>query len=623
MPDMTVEPPPKLRFGPFEADLHAGELRKHGLRVRLAGQPLEILSVLMERPGEVVTREELRQRLWPADTFVDFDHGLNAAVNKLREALGDSAEEPRYVETLPRRGYRFIGTLEAPSALVPSGPALHPPRGLHRNRRFFVLVGAAVIAAMIPLALSRSAPWRRPSKGSLARGIRTIAVLPFENLSRDPEQDYFAEGMTESLIFRLSQAGALHVISRTSVMQYEQTRKSIPEIARELKVEGIIEGAVQRSGDRVRISAKLIHASTDRSLWAASYERDLSDLLALESDVASAIAHEIQVQTTPEEWDRLAQARAVDREAYQLYLKGRYYQNRWVPGASQKAVQFFHEAIRKQPNYALAHAALAEAEVFGYPPTEAMQRAKAAALRAVQLDPKLPEAHGTLGLVRTFWDWDWKGAEASFLRALELNPRSAETHHRYSHLLAATGRLREAISECRAALELDPLSSNIGHYLGRLYYFARQDDLAIAQLKRTLELDPGGFWANFFLAVVYEQKGSFDEAVNYWLRAANSAGAPAEVLVALRKIYRETGHEGFRRRMLAWEETVTPNPLSSSSLALGFARLGETARALFWLERAFDAHTRDLIYMKVEPAYDVLRGNPRFTALLRRMALED
>lgn len=615
---MSSDPVETIRFGPFEVNRRAGELRKHGLRIRLSGQPFEILSLLLKRAGEVVTREELREKLWPGNTFVDFDHSLNAAVNKLREALGDSAEAPRFVETLPRRGYRFIAALaEAPrEAVVPTAePATAKPTW----RRWWTPIAIALAGVLILAVIwgRSSRPWtERPA----APQIWSLAVLPFQNLSRDPEQDYFADGMTEAVISRLSQIGALHVISRTSVMPYKNSRQSLPQIARALGVEAIVEGAVQRSGNRVLISAKLIDAASDRNLWASSYERSLENILALQSDVARAIAEEIRVQITPQERVRLAWSRSINPEAYQLYLKARYDQSQGMLAGTRKAVGHFHQAIAQEPDWALAHAGLAEAEVFGYPPKEAMSRAKASALRAIQLDPRLSEAHTVLGLVRMFWDWDWAGAEASFQRALELNPNSADAHHRYSHYLAAMGRFDEAVAECRRALALDPLSANIGHYLGRIHYFARQYDAAIDRLRRTLELDRNNFWTNFFLAVVYERKQMYTEAVQQWQRAASLSGARPEEVALLQQLYERSGYEAVLRGLLRWDTTTHEAPLGSSAAALRLARLGEKEEALQWLERAFESHTRDLIYLNVEPAYDPLRGDPRFAALLRRLA---
>src|SRR6266853_3788332 len=340
-----------VRFGPFEADFRAGELRRHGVKLKLVGQPFEVLAMLLECPGQLITREELRARLWPTDTLVDYDHGLNAAVNKLRDALNDSAEKPNYVETLPRRGYRFISTV-----------------GLHDSQN---LLGES------------SSP-----------RIQSLVVLPLENLSNDPEQEYFADGMTDQLITNLAQISALKVISRTSAMRYKGTKKSLPEIARELHVDAVVEGAVMWMGGRVRISAQLIEAPTDHHLWAASYERDLRDVLSMQEEVTRAIASEIRVKLTAQEQARLANTHSINPEAYRLFLKGRYYWYKLKPDAMQKAIEHFEQALEKDPAYALAHAGLADtynalAFFTVFPPREVVPKAKAAAVKALEIDANL------------------------------------------------------------------------------------------------------------------------------------------------------------------------------------------------------------------------------------------
>jgi tetratricopeptide (TPR) repeat protein len=376
---------------------------------------------------------------------------------------------------------------------------------------------------------------------------------------------------------------------------------------------------VQRSGDRVRITAKLIAASADRNLWAGTYERDLRDVLQLQSEVARAIAEEIRVRVTPEERTRLTRARPVNPDANSAYLKGRHFLGLWN---SEKAAVEFRKALDRDPDHALSWAGLAQAELFGYPPRETMPRGKEAALRALELEPDLPDGHAMLGLARTFWDWDWKGAEDAFTRSLILDPRSAETRHLYAHLLAAVGRLKEAIAQSRQALELDPLSDNVSHYLGRLYYFDRDLRSAGEQLRRAVELDPRNFWAPRLLALVYDFEGRDADAVKHRGRAALLSGASPEIVAKFQEDYAREGYGPVRRRLLEWESARTSLPLGSSSLALGWARLGERDRALAWLDKAFESHTRDLIYLKVEPAYDSLRGDPRFEAMLRRIGLE-
>src|SRR5438876_441903 len=369
-----------IQFGIFEVDLRSGELRKRGVKVKLQEQPLQILGILLEKPGEVVTREELRQRIWPADTFVDFDHGLNNAIRRLREALGDSAETPRYIETLSRRGYRFISNF-----------------------------GAATSGACPP---------------------RSLAVLPLENLSRDPEQEYFAEGLTEALITTLAKIGELRVVSRTSAMQYKGVHKPLREIARELEVDFVVEGTVLRVGRRVRITAQLIDASRETHLWAESYERDLRDVFALQSEVAQAIAREVHIKLTPQDLAHFAQPHPVDPEAYEAYLKGRYHWNRRSRDGLGKATQHFQQAIAKDPSYAAAYAGLADCvSILGWwgfvSPEHGCGKGKVLALKALEFDPNLPEAHTSFAWSTAYYDYDFPKCEREFRLAIELNPNYA------------------------------------------------------------------------------------------------------------------------------------------------------------------------------------------------------
>jgi TolB-like protein/DNA-binding winged helix-turn-helix (wHTH) protein/Tfp pilus assembly protein PilF len=613
-----------VRFGVFEADLAAGELHRQGVKVRLSGQPFAVLSVLLERPGDVVTREDLRQRLWAADTYVDFDHGLNAAVNKLREALGDSAGAPRYIETLPRKGYRFIAPVHANGDQgAVAAPERQPSR---RGVRSIAAMGTVATAGIVAAALALTALFARqrvgPPPGPPA--IRSLAVLPFANLSHDPAQEVFADGMTDALICHLAQIGSMRVISRTSVMQFKDTRKTLPEIGRMLNVDAVVEGTVLRSGDRVSVSAKLIRAATDESLWAQKYEGLLGDVLTLQSELAQAIARQIRLEVT----GFARRARSVDPKAYEAYLWGRYYQDKQLGWATEKAMPLFEQAIAADPTFARAYVGLAESAVYGYPPKQSMARAKEAALRAVELNPALAEAHAALGMVQTFWDHDWAGAERSFKQAIVLEPSLSEAHHRYSLLLAALGRLDQAVAESRRALELDPLSPAVGHTLGRLFYFSRDYAAAIAQYRRTLEVDPQSFWTHFFLSVALEQTGAWAEAAREWARAhaagqeASPPAVPAELSRTLAEAGTAEGYRAFLRKRLQWEEKVPARaPVASSNLAILHAKLGDTDDALRWLERSFDSHTRDLIFLNVEPAYDSLREDPRFKDLLLRVGL--
>jgi len=611
-----------VTFGAFTVDVAAGDVRKHGVRLKVGGQPLEILRMLLERPGEVVTREELRAALWAGDTFVDFDHSLNAAVNKLREALGDSAENPRYVETLPRRGYRFIGQINGQASAGASreeregAPAVQP-QGWGMVSAMLTAVLLIVAAVGFDVGGIRGRLFgRAPATGA----VQSVAVLPFANLSNDPEQEYFADGMTEELITQLAQVRALRVISRTSAMRYKQTKKSLPEIARELGVQAVVEGSVMRADGRVRITAQLVDAASDAHQWAGTYERDLADVIGLQREVARAIATQVRATVTPRELAALARPAAVNPEAYSLYLKARHLQNQELRQTTNQAIELFEQAIAKDASFALSYTGLAEALVFSYPPRETMPRAKAAAERALELAPELPESHVASGLVQMFWEWDWTGAERAFRRAIELDSHHSAAYRRYAVLLATQGRFEEAVAISRKALELDPFSPGIGHMLGRIHYFAERNEEAIEQYQRTLEIEPQDYWSTLFLGIVYGRLGRHNESQQQTQRAHVLAGAPPEIVAKLGAVYREQGRRGTLRAMAEAEVARSQRgDVISSTAALLYAELGEKEKALEWLERAFASHTRDLVYINVEPHYESLRKEPRFQALLAKM----
>ncbi len=414
-----------VRFGVFEVDLRSGELRKQGLKIKLQGQPIQILALLLERPGDVVTREEIQKKLWPADTFVDFEHGLNAAIKKLRAALGDSADSPRFVETLHGRGYRFIAPVEGCPAppISPSPPA--PAGGTFARRALPVAGTALAVVGLVAVLIGLNVGGLREQllSGVAPGQITSLAVLPLENLSGDPEQEYFADGMTEALIGELGRIWALRVISRTSVMQYKKAKKPLSEIARELDVDAVIEGSVLRAGKQVRITVQLMRAEPEEQLWSQSYQRDISEILALQYEVARAIAREIKIALTPEEQTRLAIASSVNPGAHESYLQGRYHLATETNDGMELAIEYFQQALEKDPNYALPYAGLAEAYLLGrtrglQPRNAAITRAKAAAEKALEMDPALGKAHTSLALIRYWHDWDWSGAERAFKRAI-------------------------------------------------------------------------------------------------------------------------------------------------------------------------------------------------------------
>lgn len=581
--------PQVLRFDVFELDVRAGELRKRGTKLRLQGQPLQVLATLLKRAGELVTREELRAEIWPADTFVDFDHSLHNAVARIRETLGDSADAPRYIETLPRRGYRFIERVDEVKAEANTSPLRH-------------------------------------NRDGDVRRIQALAVLPLEDLSGERGHEYFADGMTEALITCLAKIKALRVISRTSAMQYKGVRKSLPQIARELNVDAVIEGSVLRSGERVRITAQLIHSS-DQHLWAESYERDYRDILLLQSEIARQVANKVRIVLTPEERDRLGIARQVNPEAHELYLKARHFWNKRTEENVRKALSYFHQAIDNDPTYAQGYAGLADSyNILGYynalSPNEAYPKGKAAALKALELDDALAEPHAALAVVKRDFEWDWSGAEAEFLRAIELNPGYVEAYHWRSTLLSMLGRHAEALREKKKALAMDPLSVVIRTDLARMYYFSRNYDQSLEQYLATLDMDPNFGSAHLWLAQVYEQKGLYEEAISSFKTGMHLLSDSTYALAKLGHGYAIAGRCDEARAVINQLNALSNKRyVSPYDIALVYLGLQENDEALTWLQRALEQRSLWMGYLSVEPQLDPLRSDERFQELRRRVDL--
>ena len=642
-----------VRFGVFEVDLKACELRKHGFRIKLAEQPFQVLAFLLERPGEIVTREELRDRLWPGDTFVDFDHGLNNAVMRVREVLLDSSEHPRYVETVPRRGYRFVAPVEETFVPPPvpatielerastspassaSKPALAHTISEHPNvpRWFTSRLAAAIAIVVVGLAaLLVFAIHARNVTTNQANATRStsLVVLPLENLSGDKDQDYFADGMTDELIANLAKIRSLHVISRSTAMTYKGTRKPLSEIARELNVDAVVEGTVMRVGSRVRITAELVQVSTDHHLWADTYESQMGDVLALQNRVSAAIVNEIRINLTPEERERLAKTPAVAPEAYENYLKGLYYWNKRSDENLTRAIGYFERATQLDPNYALAYAGLSDcyaiisAEIFGtMPASEAAPKARAAAVRALELDSTLAEAQTSLATEKFNYEWDWSGAAQGFERAIGLNPSYATAYQRYSLYLIAMGRAQDSFAQIQKARALDPLSLSINFSLGWRLYMARQYDAAITQLKDTLEMDPSYELPHLVAGQAYEQKGNYALAIPELRKAVELSRGTPLMVSALAHAYARSGRSGNRaeaEKLLAQLQAKSMNQyVSPYYFAIVCVGLGRTEEALDWLEKAFGDRSNGLVFLKVEPELDDLRSNSRFIALQQKL----
>ncbi|HET7291754.1 MAG TPA: winged helix-turn-helix domain-containing protein [Vicinamibacteria bacterium] len=607
-----------VRFGVFQVDLDTGDLTKQGMKVRLRGKPLDILTLLLERPGELVSRERLKERLWAADTFVDFDHGVNTAVNRLREALGDAADSPRFVETIPRKGYRFI----APIALEGAAPL---PAPAPRRERPSPLVLAALGAVAFALAALAILPgWRARGRPD---GPTRIAVLPFRNVSGDSSQDYLADGLTDALISDLARIRALRVTSRTSAMSFKGTAKRLPEVARELGVSAVVEGSVLRSGERVRVTAQLVEASGDRPLWADSYERDIGDILGLQREVARSIALGVEVTVTPQEERRLTAAASVDPRAYEAYLRGLFFWERMTSTGFGRSIASLQEAIAIDPKYAPAWAALAETYwimgTSGYEerrPAEVVPRAREAASQAMALDPTLAGPYATLAEVAADFDWDFAKSEELFRKAIELNPSFADARVSFSALLTGLGRFDEAVAEAKRAQELDPLSVVAGQTLGYRLYYAKQLDRALLQFRRTLELDPRSFPAIQGLAQCHWEQGERRRALVESERAVQESGGNAWVLGWRGYVLAASGDAAGARRALARLEAAGRDryvsPVYPAMVAVG---LRENDRALGLLERAFEERSPWMLFLAVEPLFEPLRPDPRFRDLLRRV----
>lgn len=628
-----------IRFGDFEADLHAGELHKHGVRIRLQQQPLQILTMLVERAGDVVSREKFRQALWPADTFVDFDHGLSAAVNKLREALCDSADHPRYVETIPRRGYRFIARVDGFAAPPASGepvPQLAAPRRAKAVLRPAGLVALGLAGVAVVLVGLNAGGWReRLLRRTANARIQSIAILPLDNLSGDPSQEYFADGMTEELVTQLGKVSALRVISHTSVNRFKGTKTPLREIARELQVDAVVEGTVSREANRVRVTANLVQAFPEKHLWAESYDRDLRNALDLQSEVARTIADQIKITVTPEERVRLATAQTVDPEAHELYLKGTFYNNKWTKEGFERGIQYFEQALQKEPRNARAYAGLAVA--YGglgiYRDIAAYPKAKASALKALEIDNSLAEAHTTLAWAKFTYDWDAAAAEREFRRAIELNPSDARAHSWYGIFLAMQGRIEESLQQIKSTRELDPLALANTSLGFRTYCNAHEYGKAIEVLRNALDMDPNFIPAYERLVGLYEQTGELDKAIEERQRVATLGGGNSVILgggnskdlarqvKSLRKAYAANGPRGYWLRRLESARSDarlgTGDPID---LARVYTRLGNRDEAFRWLDRAFGDHLPYLIWvLPANPDFDKLRADARYADLLRRL----
>ena len=693
-----LQNPRVIRFGPFEADLHTRELRKHGLKLKLQGQPFQVLAMLLAQPGDLVTREEIRSRLWPQDTFIDFDTGLNAAVRRVREALNDNAETPRFVETLPRRGYRFIAPVEklpiektvqsqaglvgdpslgvngptetgaspfeneAVSKVVDQGHETDPAGGLmhakpgaavvepkfsstvlsqpsasisqqqvsgraeaRAPKRVKVLLAAVVILVIVAAAFVM---YQMGSKRAKQPAIRSLAVLPLQNLSGDPAQQYLADGITEELIGRLSGIRNLRVISRTSVMRFKNTQLSVPEIAKMLGVDAVVEGSVMREGSRIRVHAQLIRAASDEHFWSESYDRELRDVLAMDADVAQAVTRKVEVTVTGEEHQRLVAVRPVSPEVYENYLKGKFASDRGNNKSDiEESITYFNQAIAKDPTFAPGYLGLASAywhlgSVFmGGVAEQERPRAVLATQKALELDPDLADAHVLMALSAET-EWHWAEAESEYHRALDLKPNDAAAYSGLAWWLDCQGRTEEAVTMSRHARELDPFAVS-GADLGWDLLFARRYDQAAQELHSLLAVKPDDAFALWILGFVLIANHDPQSAVPNLEKGVSVSNRSPAVIGLLVNAYAQAARPRDALRLLdELKRRRQSEYVPAAAFVLAYLGLGNYDQAFVWLEQAYNEKSYALQTLKVLPLFDPIRSDPRFIDFLHRVGLD-
>lgn len=626
----------KFHFGEFTLDQSSYRLSRGTRSLRLEKLPMELLLLLVERSGELVSRDEIRARLWGEEVFLDVDHSINTAVRKVRAVLRDDPDHPRFLETVVGKGYRFAAPVTSangdpiaqPQALSPPAPALPPlpsakPRFPMSLR--VLLAGAGLLMVLIAAWMLR----RAPATANVVNHSRiaSLAVLPLENLSGDPAQQYLADGMTEELIGRLSSIHGLRVISRTSVMRFKNTRLSLPEIARVLHVDALVEGSILREGNQVRVNVQLIRGATDDHLWAKEYQRQYRGILALQEEVAASIAGQIQMTLSPRDRAGLARILDVDPEAHENYLKGRYYFAQRTQTALQKSIDYFQAAIAADPGYALAYSGLADAYALlgfrgGIPSQQALTRAQAAAQKAIALDGTLSQPHASLAFIAETYEWDWATAERQYKQALALNPGNARAHHWYAGFLMYVGRFDEGIAQEQQARDLDPVSLPVNNALAGRLLVAGRYDAALRQVQNTLDLDPHFAPAHQTLGWAYLDRGKPQQAIQEFQRAAELAGSEdKDILVDLGFGYAAAGNRAAARSILDKLKQLHQRGLvPSGSVAILYGALDDYDRAFAWLDKAYAERDPELTYLKVPGRrFDPLRHDPRFQLLVRRM----
>jgi TolB-like protein/DNA-binding winged helix-turn-helix (wHTH) protein/Tfp pilus assembly protein PilF len=646
-------PTQRVSFGDFVADFDAFELRKHGIRLKLQDQPFQILKLLLQRSGHLVTREELRAQLWTDSTFVDFDAGLNAAMRRLRDALNDSADEPRYIETLPRHGYRFIARTEIATESVPNvlrdelvlAPALpnleegqlqvdptfvKGDEPANQGRKFWRINSPARLAAVCVLTLAVAIGVAALRSRAIAKypadsRIHSLAVLPLQNLSGDPSEEYFADGMTDALITDLAKIHSLRVVSRTSAMHYKDSRQPLPEIARELQVDAVVEGSVVRSGNRVRVNVQLVHAQSDRHMWAKAYERDANEILALQQNLTTNIAEEIRAKLTPDEQTRLEATRTLNPAAYEASLEGRYNWNKRSLDGFNNGLALFERAIQADPTYAPAYAGMANCYNFlglgmgPLSPREYAHKARAAAQKALQLDENLADAHAALAFTLYHYDWNWAQAEQEFRRAVELDPRNSIIRGWFADFLSFLGQAEEARAQRLEVRDLDPFSIQAVRSIAGAYGAARQDDRAIDYYQKAIESQSDTFRMRMDLGGDYLRAQRFQDAAEQFQKVLTLYGPNVYPLARLAYCYALWGKKAEAEEILDQLKKERRPGYVSYAVAEIYEALGRKEEALGWLEKAYEERAPQMIGLKSN--FDTLSSDSRFQDLQRRVGV--
>jgi TolB-like protein/DNA-binding winged helix-turn-helix (wHTH) protein/tetratricopeptide (TPR) repeat protein len=656
---MTPECPPSYEFGPFRVDPVERVLFHAGAPVTLTPKVFDILLLLLANNGHIVEKDRLIKAIWP-DTFVE-EGNLTQNISVLRKILAAGEQGHPYIQTIPKRGYRFAGYVhevfddtgelvieehtrarvvieehqtDAPqisqsSAITTLSPTL-PDKDRTWTKSTFVRVGllASVVLVGTALVVAGFSLWNGGKTGkavSTSTEPRSIAVMPFRSLAANTNEDFLGLGMTDALVAKLSNVKELKIRPTSAVRKFSNQDRDATAIGKELQVDSVLEGSVQRDGERIRVSVQLIDVKDGRTLWANVFDGPFTNIFSVEDEISEHVVQSLTLKLSEAEQAQLGKRSSADPAAYELYLQGRFYLNNFTEDGTKLARKYFEQAIARDSRYAQAYSGLAESYAFGeigLPSEEAFPKARDAATKALELDETLGEAHGVLAQVGFLWDWDWPAAEKQFKRALELNPGNPEIHHMYAHYLTAMGRFPEALAESQRLLELDPLSPASRNHLGWHYLYAREFDQAIEQYKLVLAIDPNFAEAHRQLAAAYWEVGRVDEGIAEADRRLELVGRGDEV-ASLKRAYLASGWNGYWRMRLQFGlERSKHSFVSPSGIAYYYVQMKDTSHALDWLERAYREHDHDLVYLKVDHVWDSLRGDPRFQDLLKRMRLD-